>query len=290
MAFRYDVVAHDRAGRERVRPYTSDSPLEPGDVIRLAGRDWLVEETEDSRALAKPARYRVVLRHDDGREEAGAFRRWRSDAPRLGHSFATYEGGQLVSWEVLDERLAVDEQGEPYLELVAERDYGELEGDVPDHELEHAVAREEDELPEGARATLARADQAGLAVELVALEPGEAPDWAEAERYVDALTLDLLEDDLIELCGVDPDRDPRETWLDTVKERLRSDLERFRADIEGDHDEIEEWDYRDGRIFASVGTTDDEADPDEGHGWMCRLVDSGVLTVAGFRRVRKREL
>jgi hypothetical protein len=290
VAFPYDVVAHNRAGRERAHPYVSDSPLEPGDVIRLAGRDWLIEEVEDSRAMAKPARYRIVLRHPDDREEAGAFRRWRSDVPRLGHSLATYEDGQLASWEVVDERLAVDEQGEPFLELVAQRDYGELEGDVPDHQLEHAVAREEDELPEGARATLARADQAGLAVELVALEPGEAPDWEEAERDIDALTLDLIEDDLLELCGVDPDRDPRETWLDTVKERLREDLRRFRADIEGDHDEIEEWDYRDGRIFASLGRPDDEADPEKGHGWLSRLVDAGVLRAAGLRRVKKTEL
>jgi hypothetical protein len=35
---------------------------------------------------------------------------------------------------------------------------------------------------------------------------------------------------------------------------------------------------------------DDEADPDKGHGWMCRLVDSGVLAAAGFERVRKNEL
>jgi hypothetical protein len=290
VAFRYDVVAHNRAGTERVHSYASDGPLEPGDVIRVAGRDWLVEETEDSRAIAKPARYRVVLRHPDDREEDGAFRRWRSDVPRAGHSFATYEEGQPVSWEVIEERLALDEQGEPYVELVAQRDYGELEGDVPDHELEHAVAREEDELPEGARAAVARAGQAGLSVELVALEPGEEPDWEEAERYVDALALELLEDDLIELCGIDPDRDPREMWLDTVKERLRSDVARFRADVEGDHDEIEDWDFRDGCIFASVGTPDDEADPDKGHGWMCRLVDSGVLIAAGFHRVRKTEL
>jgi hypothetical protein len=137
---------------------------------------------------------------------------------------------------------------------------------------------------------LSRADQAGLAVELVALEPGEAPDWEEAERDIDALTLDLIEDDLLELCGVDPNRDPRETWLDTVKERLREDLRRFRADIEGDHDEIEEWDYRDGRIFASLGMPDDEADPDKGHGWLSRLVDAGVLRAAGLRRVKKTEL
>jgi hypothetical protein len=177
---------------------------------------------------------------------------------------------------VVEERLLLDEQGEPHLEPVAQRDDAEVEGDLPDYELEHAV----DEL---------RAAQAGLTVELVALEPGEEPDWREAERYVDALTLDLLEDDLLELCGVDLDRDPRETWLDTVRERLRSDLAQLRADVEGDHGEIEEWDFRDGRVFASVGTPEDEVVPDKGHGWMCRLVDSGALVVAGFRRVRKPE-
>jgi hypothetical protein len=75
-----------------------------------------------------------------------------------------------------------------------------------------------------------------------------------------------------------------------VRERLRSDLDRFRGDVEGDHDEIEEWSFRGGRIFASVGTEDDESDPDKGHGWMCRLVDSEALGAAGFERVRKAEL
>ena len=50
----------------------------------------------------------------------------------------------------------------------------------------------------------------------------------------------------------------------TVKERLRADLEAFRSDIEGDHDEIEEWDFRGGRIFASVGSYEDEFDPNSG--------------------------
>src|SRR6266536_169115 len=29
-------------------------------------------------------------------------------------------------------------------------------------------------------------------------------------------------------------------------------------------------------LFASVGHEADEADPDKGHGWMCRLVDAGA--------------
>jgi hypothetical protein len=290
VAVNYQLVHVNRSGKELAHPYTSEDALTPGDVVRAEGRDWLVERVDDGRAHLKPARYRLRLRHPDGREELGAFRRYRPDAPRVGHTFSTIEDGQPVSWQVADERLARDDQGEPYLDLTAERDYGEDEEPpgLPEHELEHAAAREEDR--EAAEATFARADEAGLFVELVALEPGEAPDWDEAARYIDALILEEIEDDLLEQCGVHPDRDPRDTWLDRVKERLRSDLERFRADIEGDHDRIEEWDFRDGRIFAAVGSFEDEADPDSGHGWMTRLVDVSALAAAGFARVRKAEL
>jgi hypothetical protein len=292
----YDVVTVNRSGIERVHAFVAEDALAPGLVLRLAGRDWLVEQVEEpadgkpGHATAKPARYRLSLRYPNGREEAGAFRRYRPDGPRLGHAFSTVENGQPISWQVVDVRLERDDNGEPYLALVAERDYGEQEGNLPDHELEHALARRGENLPERAVATLAGARDAGLAVELVALDPGETPDWEEARRYIDALGLEEIEDDLLEQCGVDPDRDPRDTWLDTVKERLREDLDSLRADIEGDRDEIEEWDFQDGRIFASVGSPDDESDQDSSHGWLTRLVDAGVLGAAGFARVRKAEL
>jgi hypothetical protein len=292
MAVRYEVVTSARTGKERVHAYTSEDALGPGDILRLQGRDRLVvsvEEGEPPRAIAKPARYRLRLHHPDGREELGAFRRYRPDGPRLGHAFTTIEDGGTVSWEVVDEALAFDEEGEPFLDLVAERDYSELE-ELPNHELEHALARREAEVPDAALETIARAQTAGLAVELVALDPGEEPDWEAARSYVDALILDEIEDDLIELCGVDPDRDPRDGWLGQVKERLQSDLTNLRADIEGDHEEIEEWEFQDGRIFASVGSIDDESNPDSGHGWMARLVDVSALTAAGFARVRKADL
>jgi hypothetical protein len=294
VALSYELVTVTRAGR-RSRVLAAESAITPGQVLEHEGRHWLVERLEPAgdespaRAYLKPARYRLLLRHPDGREEAGAFRRFRPGAPKPGHAFATLEHGRSVSWQVVGEQLAQDEAGEPYLELVATRDYGELEV-LPDHELEHALAAPESELPDAAAATFARAEEAGLAVELVALEPGEAPDWEEAERYIDALVLEEIEDDLLELCGVNPDRDPRETWLETVKHRLRTDLERFRDDVEGDHDQIEEWDVRGGRVLASVGSFGDEADPYSGHGWMCRLGDSGALAAAGFARVRKAEL
>jgi hypothetical protein len=291
---RYELVV-TRAGNERVFEYATEEELEPGDVVVRDGRHWLVERVETpnggmpARAFAKLARYRLLLRHPTGRVEAGAFRRYRLDAPSLGHAFSTLEDGQPVSWQVVDRQLARDTEGEPYVELVAERDYRELE-ELPDHELEHALAARESDLPPAAEATFARAEQAGYAVELVALDPGEVPDWAEAEEYMDALVLEEIEDDLLVLAGVNPDRDPRDIWLNTVKERLRADLEGFREDIEGDHDQIEEWDFRGGRIFASVGSFDDEADPDRGHGWMIRLLDAGVLAAAGFARIRKAQL
>jgi hypothetical protein len=291
----YDVVAHTRAGTERVHRYATDEPLEVGSVVRLEGRHWLIERIEpdagevSARAFASPGRYRLRLQHPDGQEETGAMRRFRPDAPRIGHTFSTLEDGRPISWEVTDQQLARDAEG-PYLDLIARRDFSEVE-EVPDHELEHALARRQDEdVPDSAGATLTRAEEEGLEVELVALEPGEEPEWPETDRYLDALTLDVIEDDLVELCGVDTRRDPQDTWLATIKNRLSEDRDAFRADIEGEHDQIEEWDFRGGRIFASIGTHQDEADPESGHGWMCRQLDGGVLTVAGFQRVRKAQL
>jgi hypothetical protein len=235
-----------------------------------------------------PARYRFRLRHADGREELGAFRRYRPGGPGLGHAFTIFEDRQPASWSVVDEQLAYDENRQPYLDLVAERDYGEVE-QLPDHELEHALASEDGSLSDTATATLARAAEAGLSVELVALEPGDVADWDEGQRYIDLLILDEIGDDVLQLCGADRAASP-EPALTIVKDRLGTDLERFRADVDGDHNQIEEWDFRGGLILASVGGFDDESDPDSGHGWMCRLADSGVLTAAGFHRVRKTEL
>ena len=290
--FHYDVVVQHRTGQEHVHRFVSDEPLAVGDVVRLEGRFWVIEsiDEEEPRARAKPARYRLIIRHPDGREEAGAFRRYRPDAPSLGHSFSTLEDGHPVSWEVVERRPAHDEQGEIYVQLIAERDYSELD-ELPNHELEHALARRgEDEVLEGAAVTLERAERMGLSIELVALDPGEEPDWQEAERYIDALVIEEIADDLLVLCGVDLGHGPRETWLETVKARLRSDLESFRGDVEGDHDEIEQWSFRGGWIFVSAGNADDEADPNKGHGWMSRLVDGGALGAAGFERVRKADI
>jgi hypothetical protein len=290
VAVEYQLVHVNRVGHELTHAYNSETELAEGDVLRVEGRDWLVDAVEGERVRLEPARYRLVLRHPDGHTEVGAFRRYRPDAPRVGHTFSTVVAGDPVSWQVSDERLQRDDLGKPYLELTAERDYSEAEdaASLPEHELEHALAREDGQ--EEAVAALARAQESGQLVELVALEPGEAPDWAEGERYIDALILEEIEDDLFARCGVDTGRDPQDTWLETVKARLQEDLRSFRADIESNHDQIEEWDFRDGRVFASTGTFDDQSSPDSGHGWLSRLVDASASAAAGFTRVRKAQL
>src|SRR2546427_13234804 len=136
----YRVLTVKRPGAERAYEYATDDQLGPGAVLRLKGRDWLIDSLDDEgRLVAKPARYRLRLVHPDGREELGAFRRYRPDGPQLGHAFTTLDDGHPVGWEVVDERLAHDDQGEPYLDLVAERDFSELE-ELPDPQLEHTIA------------------------------------------------------------------------------------------------------------------------------------------------------
>jgi hypothetical protein len=281
----YTLVTHDRTGGEHVHRYASRDPLTPGSVVPLGGRYWLVEQVDGTDVQARPARYRLVLRHPDGRVEAGAFRRFRSDSPGVGHQLTTFENGAPLSWAVVEQRLNRDDAGEPFLESVAERDYAESES-LPDHQLEHTLDQERDDTGTAA-AVLARAAEQGMAIELVGLEAGEAPDWEESTNYLESLILEELEDDLIEQCGVDTRHDPHDTWLDRVKQRLREDLNSLRADIEGPHDQIEEWEFHGSRVFAGVGSFDDDSNPLSGYGWLCRLVDASVLQAGGFYRVRK---
>jgi hypothetical protein len=285
LAVPYEIVTRDRTGRERVHPYAAEDALAPGSVVLIGGRYWLVERIEQARVQTQPARYRLTLRHPDGRQEAGAFRRFRADVPAPGHQLTTLAAGAPISWVVVEHCLAYDVAGEPFLELIAERDYTEAES-LPDHQLEHALDQERDDT-NATVAALIRTESAGLAIELVGLEDGVAANWNGARSYLDSLILEEIEDDLLEQCGVDARHDPQQTWLDTVKQRLRDDLDSFRAGVEHGHGEIEEWVFRGGRIFAAVGRFDDDSNPFSGYGWMCRLVDAGVLQAGGFKRVRK---
>ena len=45
-----------------------------------------------------------------------------------------------------------------------------------------------------------------------------------------------------------------------------------------------------GRVFAAVGSFEDEANPDSPHGWMIRLIDASALRAAGFSWARKATL
>lgn len=284
----YEVVVIAPSGHTHRHELATDRPLEEGDLVPFADERWLVVRIEPNergpfRAVATPARFRIVLRHADGREEVGAVEPYRDESPWIGHAFATGTGGGAMSWQVTGQRRARDAAG-PLIELVAERDFAELEA-LPRHELEHRPL-----VAEAAHEALARAERAGLSVEMAALEVGQEADWDEAGRFVDALILEEVDERLLALCGVDADRDPRDRWLDIVGERLRSDLQRLRDDVEGDRDEVSVWQLQGRRIFASAGMPEDEEDPDKAHGWMCRLLDSGALGAAGFKRVRKADL
>jgi hypothetical protein len=155
----------------------------------LGGRYSLVERVEQERVYAAPARYRLTLRHPDGRKEEGAFRRFRADAPAVGNQFTTLENGAPISWAVVEQYLAHDAGGDPFLESIAERDYAEAES-LPDHELEHALERDNHDDTAAAAAMLSRAAEARLAIELVGLEAGQAPDWQEASSYLESLILE----------------------------------------------------------------------------------------------------
>ena len=93
----------------------------------------------------EPARYRLVLRHPDGRTEAGAFRRYRADAPRIGHTFSTIVDGVPAAGRLPTSGCSATSRASRTCELTAERDYSEAEDapDLPEHELEHALARED---------------------------------------------------------------------------------------------------------------------------------------------------
>ena len=157
-SFHYELITRSRHGHERVEHgYASEQPLREGDLVTLRGDRWIIArveerpEAEQPRAVAEPARYRLDLRHEDGSEEAGAFRRFRTNGPGLGHAFTTRMEGKPVSWQVTQDRFARDDAGHPYIEFVAERDYGEgdqdeiEEWDSGDTRVFASVGRWEDE-------------------------------------------------------------------------------------------------------------------------------------------------
>jgi len=133
MSLAYELVLRTPTGKQSVQQYASQEPLAPGAVVQVRGRFWLVESLDESergsglpRAIAKPARYRLRLRHPDDREELGAFRRFRAGSPRLGHALTTIEARQPISWQVVEEQLGRDDDGEPFLDLSRELSLIEL--------------------------------------------------------------------------------------------------------------------------------------------------------------------
>ena len=295
--FHYLVVTRRRTGKERMHEFASEAQLEPGDVLRLDGRYWLVASIEagqdaPARAVAVPARYRLRLRHPDGREELGGLAPLpaRSSPGSAIRSRLSKTGSPSLGRSSI-KQLEQDEQGEPYLGFIAERDFAEVEA-LPSHSA-RAHARPQPggtSFPPSAQAAFERAEQTGLSIKSSHSSPARSLIGRQPSASSRCSCSRRSRTTCSSFAGSTRTRIPRGTWLETVKSRLRSDLAQFRADVERDEDQIEQWSFRDGRMFASIGSPDDEADPLSGHGWMCRLVDAGVLTAAGFERVRKSEL
>src|SRR4051812_6206127 len=109
MSFSYTLVIHDRADKTHSHPYTSSEPLVKGAVVLFGTRYWLVYEVSGTIVEARAARYRLSLRHPDGDTDIGAVRRFRSDAPIVGHRLATVEEHKPVSWVVMQAVFSRDD-------------------------------------------------------------------------------------------------------------------------------------------------------------------------------------
>ena len=170
-----------------------------------------------------------------------------------------------MSWQVVDERLA-DDHGEPYLDLIAERDYSELRTRRAARARAGARARAQEARRGAARAPPRRGGgpgrragraRGGRGARLGRGRGATSTRWSSRRSRTTCSS---------SAASTRPRR--RETWLDTVKARLRATWSDSGTTSRADHDQIEEWEFRDGRIFAAVGSIEDEADPDRGHGWM----------------------
>ena len=184
----YEVVTSISREKERVRRYSSDDPLAPGerapDGWPLLARSRASKGREARpglpRVLAKPARYRLRLRHPDGHEELGAMRRLRSGSPDgwVTHSRRSRKDSRSAGrWSTSS--LSATSAASRFSTYVAERDYAEAEGSSP---TMSSSTRSTVRRRGGCRRTPTRRSQRlpreGLDVELVALDPGEEPDWA----------------------------------------------------------------------------------------------------------------
>ena len=131
------------------------------------------------RAAAKPGALSTLARPSGRPPRGGRVPSLRPGfAPARSRLHDRRSTAQPISWAVVDERFARDDDGEPSSSSWRSATSPRTRGIVPDHELEHTLARRaEEELPEEATSLLDRADRLGQSVELVALEPGEAPDW-----------------------------------------------------------------------------------------------------------------
>ena len=232
-----------------------------------------------TRQLGLPAPPQPSGRTRGARRRSAGFRPDRSPArPSVHHCSRTGEPGHLGRRPI--EQLAQDEarRAVPRPDGRA-RLRGVRVAARATSSSTRSPASRRDELPPSAGRVSTRAEQTGLAIELVALDARRVAGRDEAVRYIEALGSRRSRTTCSSFAGCVPARTQRHLARhrqDPAVARIsRSSASRRQArrTIRS-----RSGSFRDGRIFASIGSQDDESAPDRGHGWMCRLVDAGVLT------------
>ena len=253
-----------RSGKERVHPYTSEEPLAPGDVVRYEGRDWLVERLDGTRVAAEagalPAAATAPRRARGARRVPALPARRSPGRAHLQHARGRAAG------ELAGRRRAArrrDEHGEPVprpdRRARLQRARGRAAACPSTSSSTRSRART---TPRGGgrgagarrgggpvrRARRARAGRGarlgrGRGVHRRARARGDRGRPARALRRRTPTAIRARRGSTPSRSGCAP---------------ISSGSGH---DVEGDHDEIEEWEFRDGRIFAAVGSFEERGGP-----------------------------
>ena len=237
--------------------------------MTLDGRDWLVdavEEGDTARVVAKPARYRLRLRHPDGREELGAFRRMRAGQPAtrpLVHD-ARGRGSRQLG--------ASSRRRSPTTSRTSRSSTSSPSATTARPRATCPTTSSSTRSPASADGSGRRqgVDRRGDALRACrSSSPRSSRTRRRTGRRLAATSrpsVSTRSRTTCSSCAASTRGDDSEgTWLETVQARLRDDLESFSADVEGDHDEIEEWDFhRRPRLRLRGLGPDDEVRPRQG--------------------------
>src|SRR5919204_3200296 len=186
----YEFVHVNRLGHRLTHELVSDDTLEPGAIIRSEGRGWIVDRVEDSRVFLEPARYRLscatltAIWRPARSAASGPMR--RALATRSARSSTTRRSAG--SWSRSVSRVTTTASRSTSSPPTGTTRSATSRRACPS--TSWSTPLRVTTISARPRQGLAEAAEAGLPVELVALEPEEAPDWDEGRRCIDALMIE----------------------------------------------------------------------------------------------------